>query len=161
VGKATKATKATNTADKSTRRGQNVGSAEACKKKAEWPKKYKDGSLRTKDGKFAGASGTTPGTPGVRKAEKNIDGRPGWTRAGKEISVRDGDGTLRRYDLVARNPKGKFVGIEVKSGTAVRTAQQRVVDANLNAAGGLDTVGARAAKAGIDRISSVELLKVP
>jgi hypothetical protein len=90
-----------------------------------------------------------------------VDARPGWKTAGKEISVRDSNGTLRRYDLVAKNPKGKFVGIEVKSGTATRTAQQRLVDANLNAAGGLNTVGARAAKAGIKTISSVEVIKVP
>ncbi|HZZ72022.1 MAG TPA: hypothetical protein VFE24_07195 [Pirellulales bacterium] len=55
----------------------------------------------------------------------------------------------------------EYVGIEVKSGTATRTAQQRQVDANLQKAGGLDTVGQRAADAGIDRITSVEVITVP
>ncbi len=95
------------------------------------------------------------------QAEAAINARPGWRVVGKEISVRDANGTLRRYDIVAQNPKGEYVGIEVKSGTATRTDQQRQVDANLGAAGGLDTVGKRAADAGIDRITSVEVVTVP
>jgi hypothetical protein len=109
----------------------------------------------------SGKTGVVPGTPGVQQAEAALNARPGWRVVGKEISVRDADGTLRRYDLVAQNPNGEYVGIEVKSGTATRTAQQRTVDANLKAAGGLDTVGQRAANAGIDRISSVEVVNTP
>jgi hypothetical protein len=124
-------------------------------------KVYPDGSVRTPDGKFAGTTGDRPGIPGEEQAEKIVNARPGWRVVGKEISVRDSDGTLRRYDLVAENPNGENVGIEVKSGDATRTAQQRTVDSNLEASGGLDTVGQRAADAGIDRISSVEVIKVP
>jgi RHS repeat-associated protein len=124
-------------------------------------KVYPDGSVRTPDGKFAGKTGVVPGTPGVTQAEAIINARPGWRVAGKEISVRDANGTLRRYDLVGQKPNGDYVGVEVKSGTATRTPQQRQVDANLEAQGGLDTVGQRAQDAGIDRISSVEVLNVP
>lgn len=70
------------------------------------------------------------------------------------------DGTLRRYDLVARKPDGSIVGIEVKSGTATRTAQQKLIDNELLDSGGLDTVGDRARSIGIDRIDTVELIKV-
>ena len=75
--------------------------------------------------------------------------------------MRDKNGTLRRYDLVARNPKGEYIGIEVKSGSGTRTRQQQEVDANLKDAGGLDTTGKRATDAGIDRITDTELVNVP
>lgn len=154
--------------------GQSKGGRAAnqkAKPKAETPtvkakakakaKRYKDGSIRTPDGKFAGKTGVVPGTPGVEKAERVINKRPGWRVKGKEISVRDGDGTLRRYDLVAQNPKGKMVGVEVKSGTATRNKQQRTVDKNLTDEGGLPTVGKRAEDAGIEQIDEVEVLPVP
>jgi hypothetical protein len=92
-------------------------------KTAPGTKVYPDGSVRTPDGKFAGKTDVVPGTPGVVQAEAAINARPGWRVVGKEISVRDANGTLRRYDIVAQNPKGEYVGIEVKSGTATRTAQ--------------------------------------
>jgi hypothetical protein len=119
-----------------------------------------DGSFRTPDGKFAARTGVVPGSPAVDRAEAIINSREGYRVVGREISVRDADGTLRRYDLVATNPKGEYVGVEVKGGTASRTAQQRRVDESLASAGGLDTVGSRAMDAGIDRIVSVELLRI-
>jgi hypothetical protein len=122
---------------------------------------YPDGSVRTPDGKFAGKTGTIPGTPAVLDAQRIVDSRAGWQVVGREISVRDASGTLRRYDLVAKNPAGEFVGIEVKGGGATLTAQQRAVDASLNARGGFDTVGQRAIDAGIDRISRTEVIHVP
>lgn len=122
---------------------------------------YPDGSVRTADGKFAGNTGINPGTPAVRQAEQIIQQRPGWEVVGKEISVRDANGTLRRYDLVAKNPAGEFVGIEVKGGTGRPTGPQRAIDASLNKNGGLDTVGKRASDAGIDRIASTETVNVP
>ena len=39
-----------------------------------------------------------------------------------DYSLRAENGALRRYDLVVEKPDGTISGIEVKSGTAVRTA---------------------------------------
>lgn len=50
--------------------------------------------------------------------------------------------------------------LEVKSGSAVRTAQQMAVDEALTSAGGLDTVGQNATNANINRISGVGLIEV-
>lgn len=62
---------------------------------------------------------------------------------------------------MAKNPAGEYIGIEVKGGSAARTAQQRAVDAALDANGGFDTVGQRAIDAGIDRITRTEVIHVP
>jgi hypothetical protein len=126
-------------------------------------KQYPDGSIRDSKGHFAGKTGTVPGTPGVDKAMdiiKNDAAYKGYDILGTEISVRGTDGTLRRYDVVARKPDGSIVGIEVKSGTATRTAQQKLIDNELLDSGGLDTVGDRARRIGVDRIDTVEVIKV-
>jgi hypothetical protein len=150
------AVNAANQADQSTVQEQTTGDDTSCASTG--AKKYPDGSIRTPDGKFAGTTGKPPGTPAVDKAAAEINAKPGWSVQGKEISVRDSEGTLRRYDLVAKNPEGKFVGIEVKGGSAVRTAQQKAIDTALNNAGGFETVGKRAAAAGIDRIDCATLM---
>ncbi|MCB2362493.1 hypothetical protein [Clostridium estertheticum] len=126
-------------------------------------KQHPDGSIRDSKGHFAGKTGTVPGTPGVDKAMsviKNTAEYKGYDILGTEISVRGADGTLRRYDIVARKPDGSIVGIEVKSGTATRTAQQKLMDNELLNSGGLDTVGDKARSIGVDRIDTVEVIKV-
>ena len=74
--------------------------------------------------------------------------------------MRDPDGILRKYDIAVTAPDGTVFGVEVKSGTAVRTAQQRAVDEALTNAGGFDTVGQNAVDASISRISKVGLIEV-
>ncbi|MCM3702386.1 hypothetical protein [Paenibacillus macerans] len=126
-------------------------------------KTYPDGSVRDSKGRFAGKSGTVPGTPGVDKAKQLIQTDPkynGYEILDTEISVKSADGKLRRYDIVAKKPDGTIVGIEVKSGTATRTPQQKKIDIELNSNDGLSTTGAKARKSGIERIDSVELIKI-
>ena len=97
-------------------------------------KVYPDGSIRDSKGHFAGKTGIIPGTPGVEKVKNMIETDPayrGYIIRGEEISVRAENGALRRYDLVVEKPDGTISGIEVKSGTAVRTAQQRKIDNEL------------------------------
>lgn len=84
----------------------------------------------------------------------------GYEILGKEISVRSKSGKLRRYDIVVRKPDGTVSGIEVKSGTAVRTPQQRMIDNELLKNGGMETVGNNAKNRNISFIDTVEVIKV-
>ena len=82
------------------------------------------------------------GGEAVERVRRAIAGKPGWEIAGEEITVRNAAGKARRYDLVARSPSGRLVGIEIKSGKAIRTLSQRLFDQALNAQrGGLRIVG--------------------
>ncbi len=122
-------------------------------------KRYSDGSIRDGYGHFAGNSGTIPGTPGVDAAEKQLLD-DGYTINGREISVKNADNKLRRYDIVATSPEGVVVGVEVKSGSATRTQQQRKIDAELIEVGGLNTVGQKAIDAKVDKITDVKVIHV-
>ena len=53
-----------------------------------------------------------------------------------------------------------MVGVEVKSGSATRTAQQISIDNELINTGGLDTVGQKAVDANIQRITDVKIAYV-
>lgn len=88
---------------------------------------------RTADGKFA--SPLDAGRPGG-SAEVGvwdaIAAKPGWRVDRGPIAVRDASGQLRYYDGVAISPRDRFIGLEVKSGDASRTAAQRLFDTTLN-----------------------------
>ncbi|MBW4777557.1 hypothetical protein [Prevotella histicola] len=58
----------------------------------------------------------------------------GWTHLGDELSVRNSNGQLRRYDLVFKKPDGTIVGVEVKSNTATKTKAQRLFDEGVSKA---------------------------
>ena len=122
-------------------------------------KRYSDGSIRDSKGHFVGNSGTVPGTPGVDTAEQYLIDN-GYTVKGREITVRSADGTARRYDIVVEDGDGNLIGIEVKSGSAVRNNQQMKIDAELNSGGGLDTVGTKAKEAGVPHIDSAIEVRV-
>lgn len=49
-----------------------------------------------------------------------------------EVAVRDASGQLRKYDGLAISPRGRTIGLEVKSEDALRTAAQRNFDTALN-----------------------------
>ena len=122
-------------------------------------KRYCDGSIRDKYGHFAGNSGIIPGTPGVDAVEDYLIDE-GYKIKSREISVRNAEGKLRRYDIVVESPDGNVIGIEVKSGKAARTRQQVDIDEELKKSGGFNTVGRKAKESGINRIDSVEIIHI-
>ena len=122
-------------------------------------KRHNDGSIRDALGHFVGDSGIVPGTPTVDIVEQYLSNN-GYKISGREISVRSADGTLRRYDIVAISPDGVVIGIEVKGGSAIRTAQQIRIDNELINSGGLNTVGQNAVDAGVSHIDSVNVFTV-
>lgn len=124
-------------------------------------KRHSDGSIRDAKGHFVGNSGINPGTPGVDIVETHLANN-NYEILGREISVRGGENgnTLRRYDIVVKTPDGRVIGVEVKSGTARRTAQQRAIDEQLSNSGGLDAVGQNAKRAGVTRITDVIVIHV-
>ncbi len=121
-------------------------------------KRHSDGSIRDSKGHFAGNSGVIPGTPGVDAARNYLE-KNGYKVSAEEISVKSSKGKIRRYDLVAEKD-GITYGIEVKSGSATRTKQQKIVDEELSKLGGLKTVGAKAKKKEIKKIDTVKLIRV-
>ena len=123
-------------------------------------KRYPDGSIRDpKNGHFAGSGGEVPGTPGVEAARAYLESM-GYDYKGKEITVRSADGTARRYDLVMVAPDGTVLGIEVKSGSATRNAQQRMMDDLLRNSGGMSTVGQNAKTANVGFIKDYTVVHV-
>jgi RHS repeat-associated protein len=88
---------------------------------------------RTSDGKFASPCGA--GRSGEEAEESVWDAvaqKPGWRIVRGRVYVRDPDGVVRVYDGVAISPRGRAIGLEVKSGNARRTASQREFDRRLN-----------------------------
>lgn len=122
-------------------------------------KRHSDGSIRDQQGHFAGNSGIVPGTPGVDAVENYLK-EEGYTINGREISVRNSDDQLRRYDIVVTSQDDIVMGIEVKSGSATRTQQQMTIDNELISSGGLNTVGQKAVDAGVSRIDTVKVIHV-
>jgi len=100
-------------------------------------------------GRFLPKSGgeAIPGSAGVEQVRKAIEQKKGWKVIGEEISFRDSKGQLRRYDLVAESPSGRQIGIEVKSGSATKTAAQRRFDTGVNSRRGLTQATGRKATA--------------
>src|SRR4029077_5504529 len=66
--------------------------------------------------------------------------KPGWSVVRRRFHVRDASGDLRVYDGAAVSPRGRIVGLEVKSGTAPWDPAQRAFDrrvSSLNPASGV------------------------
>jgi hypothetical protein len=61
-----------------------------------------------------------------------IKQKPGWDVIEGRVNVRDASGQLRVYDGAAISPSGRAIGLEVKSGSATRTIDQRIFDEFLN-----------------------------
>jgi hypothetical protein len=109
-------------------RGPPVLVHNAGKKYVRWKNGY-----RTKDGRFASPLGKRrSGVAKERAVERAIAKKKGWTVLGRQAHVRDSLGRRRDYDLLVRDPHGRVIGIEVKSGSARRKASQRAFDEFLN-----------------------------
>jgi len=91
---------------------------------------------RTADGKFASPQGSqragADAENAVWDAIEREKGPQGWTVQRGNVGVRDDAGQLRYFDGVAISPRGRTIGLEIKSGSASRTAEQRLFDSTLN-----------------------------
>ena len=91
---------------------------------------------RTADGKFASPQGLGRSGAAAESAVWDaVEAKPGWQVIRGRVSVRDASGQLRVYDGAAVSPKGRVIGLEVKSGSARLTPAQRSFDSTLNASG--------------------------
>jgi hypothetical protein len=85
-------------------------------------------------GRFMSKTGdeAIPGSIAEQNVWDAVKQKPGWQVVEGRVSVRDASGQLRVYDGVAVSPSGKTIGLEVKSGTATKTAPQLTFDSTLN-----------------------------
>jgi RHS repeat-associated protein len=81
-------------------------------------------------GKFMkkNAGDAAPGSGAEKAAWDAIRQKKGWTVTEGRISVRDKSGQLRVYDGYATSPRGRNIGLEIKSGDASRNKAQRTFD---------------------------------
>jgi hypothetical protein len=88
---------------------------------------------RTLDGKFASPLGAgRSGAAAEQAVWDAISQKPGWSVIEGRVSVRNAAGDLRVYDGAAVSPRGRVIGLEVKSGSATRTGAQSAFDAGVN-----------------------------
>ncbi len=88
---------------------------------------------RTPDGKFASPNGAGRGGAAAEQSVWDaVRQKPGWDVIEGQVGVRNASGQLRYYDGAAVSPRGRVIGLEVKSGSAVKTGAQRTFDAGVN-----------------------------
>ncbi len=84
---------------------------------------------RTKDGKFASPRGSQrAGEQAEKEVWDAIAQKKGWKVERGRIYTKDSTGQVRVYDGMATDPKGRQIGLEVKSGSARKTKAQREID---------------------------------
>jgi RHS repeat-associated protein len=119
---------------------------------------------RGSDGKFLprNPGDSSPGADAVALEKAKFEADPNYAVRGEEISFRDKDGQLRRYDLVVEDVNTKeIIGVEVKaSEQATYGKAQRNFDGNVGSAdAGIHPVGAKAEEAQIKKIDKVMVIK--
>lgn len=88
---------------------------------------------RTVDGRFASPLGSGRAGGSAEEAVWGaVEAKQGWSVARGQVAVRDASGQLRYYDGAAISPRGRAIGLEIKSGAGVQTPRQRVFDSMLN-----------------------------
>lgn len=88
---------------------------------------------RTADGKFASPNGAgRSGAAAEQSVWDAVSQKPGWNVIEGNVGVRNASGQLRYYDGAAVSPRGRVIGLEVKSGSAVKTPAQRIFDSGVN-----------------------------
>ena len=84
---------------------------------------------RTKDGKFASPRGAgRAGEQAEQEVWKAVKNKPKWDIIEGRVYSKNSSGQIRVYDGVAKSPRGYYIGLEVKSGSARRTAAQTKFD---------------------------------
>jgi hypothetical protein len=117
---------------------------------------YPDGSIRNGLGHFAGTDGTRVGAV-AEKAVMDDLAAQGKKVIRSQVAVR-ANGQLRYYDCAIDLGNGKLIGVEVKSGTASLTPEQRAFDDWIKAGNTAGTVGRYA---GQYDVVDVMLINVP
>lgn len=114
---------------------------------------------RGSDGKWTTGDGDRPGHSAEKDVWSRIAKKPGWEVRRGGIRVVDAEGKIRVYDGAARmKGKGAWIGLEIKSGSARKTASQRGFDSRLGSSS--SPLRATGANKDIEIRKSVEI-KVP
>lgn len=88
---------------------------------------------RTTDGKFASPNGAARGGAAAEQSVWDaIKEKFGWRVIEGSVGARSASGQVRYYDGAAVSPRGRVIGLEVKSGTASKTPAQRAFDSGVN-----------------------------
>ncbi|WP_433374649.1 ricin-type beta-trefoil lectin domain protein [Actinoplanes sp. CA-142083] len=119
---------------------------------------YPDGSIRDAAGKFVSSSGTARVGAAAEKAVMDDLAAQGYNVIRTQVAVRGNGDQLRYYDCAIDLGGGNIIGVEVKSGSATRTAAQRDFDNWILAGNHPDTVGRYA---GQYKVVDVREIKVP
>lgn len=69
-----------------------------------------------------------PGSVAEGAVWNAIEQKPGWSVVRGRVYTQNAAGDVRVYDGAAVSPRGRVIGLEVKSGSARRTAAQRIFD---------------------------------
>ena len=92
--------------------------------------------IRDRDalGRFLPKAGgeIVPGSIAEQAVWDAVRQKPGWNVIEGRVSVRNAAGDLRVYDGAAISPRGRVIGLEVKSGGATRTGAQSAFDSGIN-----------------------------
>lgn len=97
------------------------------------PRSAWNNGWRTADGKFASPNGAgRSGAAAEQSVWAAVSQKPGWSVIQGNVGVKNASGQLRYYDGVAVSPRGRVIGLEVKSGSAVKTPAQRIFDSGVN-----------------------------
>jgi hypothetical protein len=119
---------------------------------------YPDGSIRDAAGHFATSAGTRVGAAAEKKVMDDLAAE-GHKVIRSQVAVRGNvNNQLRYYDCAIDLGNGEIIGIEVKSGTATRTPEQKSFDAWVEAGNHPTTVGKYA---GDYKVVGVQEIKVP
>ncbi len=118
---------------------------------------YPDGSIRDALGHFATSAGTRVGAAAEKQVMDDLADE-GYNVIRSQVATRGNGNQLRYYDCAIDLGNGEIIGIEVKSGTATRTPEQRAFDAWVEAGNHPTTVGKYA---GNYKVVGVREIKVP
>lgn len=89
---------------------------------------------RDRLGRFLPRNGgdVIPGSIAEHEVWDAIKKKDGWRVIDEHVTVRDSTGQIRVYDGVAISPNDRVIALEVKSGSARKTAAQRAFDSRVN-----------------------------
>ncbi|MGL3200226.1 MULTISPECIES: hypothetical protein [Curtobacterium] len=89
------------------------------------PGRSKDGTYRSQNNDEARVDAAQKEAQGIKQVEKQLGTKVDTTKVKAKV---DGVPNGRIYDGLAEKPDGTYVGVEIKSGTATRNAEQRAFD---------------------------------